>query len=79
MFFKSVYFHTSCFVLSLYRVYLFKFDLKSGYHHVDIHPDYHTYLGFQWETKGMACYHVFTVLPLGLPQHAICSLKSCDP
>ena len=46
--------------------YLFKFDLKSGYHHVDIHPDYHTYLGFQWETKGMACYYVFTVLPFGL-------------
>ena len=46
--------------------YLFKFDLKSGYHHVDIHPDFHTYLGFQWETKGAACYYVFTVLPFGL-------------
>ena len=46
--------------------YLFKFDLKSGYHHVDIHPDYHTYLGFQWETKGVACYYVFTVHPFGL-------------
>ena len=46
--------------------YLFKFDLKSGYHHVDIHPDYHTYLGFQWETKGLACYYVFTVFPFGL-------------
>ena len=46
--------------------YLFKFDLKLGYHHVDIHPDFHTYLGFQWETKGVACYFVFTVLPFGL-------------
>ena len=46
--------------------YLFKFDLKSGYHHVDIHPDYHTYLGFQWVTKGEAYYYVFTVLPFGL-------------
>ena len=46
--------------------YLFKFDLKSGYHHVDIHRDFHTYLGFQWETKGVACYLVFTVLPFGL-------------
>ena len=26
------------------KEYLFKFDLKSGYHHVDIHPNYHTYL-----------------------------------
>ena len=44
----------------------FKFDLKSGYHRVDIHPNYHTYLGFQWVTKGEACYYVFTVLPFGL-------------
>ena len=42
--------------------YLFKFDLKSGYHHVDIHPDCHTYLGFEWKTKRVsfglstACY-----------------------
>ena len=46
--------------------YFFKFDLKSGYHHVDIHPDYHTYLGFQWVTKGEAYYYVFTELPFGL-------------
>ena len=55
--------------------YLFKFDLKSSYHHVDIHPDYHTYLGFQWVTKGEANYHMFTVLPLGSLQHATCSLN----
>jgi len=36
--------------------YLFKFDLKSGYDHVGIHP--------QWETKGVACN--FMVLPFGL-------------
>ena len=28
--------------------YFFTFDLKSGYHHVDIHPDFWTYLGFSW-------------------------------
>ena len=28
--------------------YLFKFDLKSGYHHVDIYPEHQKYLGFQW-------------------------------
>ena len=33
--------------------YLFKFDLKSGYHHVDIHPDHSHFLGFQWEEKGV--------------------------
>ena len=46
--------------------YLFKFDLKSGYHHVDIHPDYQKYLGFQWETHGKVNNYVFTVLPFGL-------------
>ena len=45
---------------------LFKFDLKSGYHHVDIYPDHQKYLGFQWGTKESVCYYVFTVLPFGL-------------
>ena len=26
--------------------YMFKFDLKSGYHHVDIYPEHQRYLGF---------------------------------
>ena len=33
------------------------FDLKSGYHHMDIVPHHHKYLGFQWGGK----YFVFTV------------------
>jgi hypothetical protein len=37
------------------KAYLFTFDLKSGYHHVDIHED------FQWKGK----YYAFTVLPFG--------------
>ena len=28
--------------------YLFSFDLKSGYHHVDIAQVHHKYLGFAW-------------------------------
>ena len=43
--------------------YMFKFDLKAGYHHVDIHPEYHKYLGFQWELESI---FVFAVLPFGL-------------
>ena len=27
---------------------LFSFDLKSGYHHIDIFPDQQTFLGFSW-------------------------------
>ena len=26
--------------------YFFSFDLKSAYHHIEIDPDYHKYLGF---------------------------------
>ena len=28
--------------------YMFKFDMKSGYHHVSIHEESQTFLGFQW-------------------------------
>ena len=42
--------------------YINTFDLKSGYHHIDIHVDSQTYLGFQWD----GVYYVFTVLPFGL-------------
>lgn len=42
--------------------YLYKFDLKSGYHHIDICPQQHTYLGFSWRKS----FYVFTVLPFGL-------------
>ena len=42
--------------------YLFSFDLKSDYHHVDIAVVHQKYLGFAWG----GCYYVFTVLPFGL-------------
>ena len=42
--------------------YLFSFDLKSGYHHVDIAQVHRKYLGFAWGHP----FYVFTVLPFGL-------------
>ena len=42
--------------------YLYKFDLRSGYHHFDICPQQQTYLGFSWNGK----YFCFTVLDFGL-------------
>ena len=42
--------------------YMFSFDLKSGYHHIDIAQVHHKYLGFAWKQR----YYVFTVLPFGL-------------
>ena len=45
---------------------MFKFDLKSDYHHVDVHPEHQQYLGFSWDTSGISQYYVFAVLPFGL-------------
>ena len=46
--------------------FCFKFDLKSGYHHVDIFHEHQTFLGFSWAKDGNYRYFVFTVLPFGL-------------
>jgi len=46
--------------------FLFKFDLRKGYHHVDIAPEYQIYLGFSWKVNSERKYYVFTVLPFGL-------------
>jgi len=46
--------------------YLIKFDLKSGYHHLDIFEAHQTYLGFSWPVGQVSRYFVFTVLPFGL-------------
>ena len=43
------------------------FDLKSGYHHVEIHDDHQCFLGFSWKFRNdVTRYFVFTVLPFGL-------------
>lgn len=49
-------------ILCKLRDLLFTVDLKSGYHHVDIHPDFWQYLGFEWQGR----YYVFCQLPFGL-------------
>lgn len=46
--------------------FLFKFDLRKGYHHIDIFPDHQNFLGFSWLRKGRKVFYVFTVLPFGL-------------
>ena len=32
--------------------YMYKFDLKSGYHHIDIYQSHQQFLGFQWALGG---------------------------
>ena len=57
----------------------FKFDLKSGYHHIDIHEDFFQYLGFAWDFDGVLRYFVFTVLVFGLSPAARIFTKVLKP
>ena len=45
---------------------MFKFDLKSGCHHVNIHCEYQKHLGFRWDTEGCPQVYMFTMLPFRL-------------
>lgn len=45
---------------------MIKFDLTSGYNHINIHEDHHQNLGFSWKINGKIRYFVFTVLPFAL-------------
>ena len=46
--------------------YLFTFDIKSAYHHIEIFESHQTYLGFQWQYHGKTTFFVFNVLLFGL-------------
>ena len=46
--------------------YLFKFDLKIGYDHIDIFEPHQKFLDFFWLFKSKIKFFVFTVLPFGL-------------
>ena len=42
------------------------FDIKSGYHHIEIFESDQQFLGFAWVFEGVTKYFKFTVLPFGL-------------
>ena len=46
--------------------WFFKFDYKSGYHHIEIFPQHCKYLGFSLFYEGQLGFFNFTVLPFGL-------------
>ena len=46
--------------------WLFSFDIKSGYHHIDIFPPDQEFLGFSWSKDGVTRFYKFTVLPFGI-------------
>ena len=55
------------------EAFMFSFDLKSGYHHIETFEGHQTYLGFSWKhgSSNFTKFYVFTVLPFGLssPPH----------
>ena len=46
--------------------YMYKFDLESGDHHLDIHRSHQKYSGFSWKFKDKTRLFTFTVLPFCL-------------
>lgn len=46
--------------------WMFKFDIHSAYHHVDIFEAHTQYLGFAWKIDGKIKYFRFVVLPFGI-------------
>ena len=58
--------------------YMFSFDLKSGYHHIDIFEEHWEYLGFSWVGEdGVRRFYVFVVLPFGLCTAGYIFTKVC--
>ena len=60
--------------------YLFKFDLKSGYHHIEIFPEHRKFLAFAWDFgTGVFRYFQFCVLPFGLSSAPFVFTKILKP
>ena len=58
--------------------YMFHFDFRSGYHHIDIFQEHWTYLGFSWTSEdGVTSYYCFVVLPFGLSTAPYIFTKVC--
>ena len=61
--------------------YLFKFDLKAGYHFIEVFPKHHKYcLAFAWDFgSGKFRFFQFCVLPFGLPSTLFIFTKILKP
>ena len=60
--------------------HLFKFDLKSGYHHIEIFPAHRKFLTFAWDSgTGSLRYFQFCVLPFGLSSAPFIFTKMFKP
>ena len=56
--------------------WVFTFDYKSGYHHLDIFAGHTTFLGYSFQLEGKLRYFKFTVLFLASQLGLMCLLKS---
>ena len=61
--------------------FMISFDLKSGYHHIEIHKNFQKFLGFSWKCSktNKLKYYVFTVLPFGLSSAPYVFTKCLKP
>ena len=46
--------------------FVYKFDLRKGYHNVDIFHEHKDFLGFSWSKNNERKFYIFIVLPFGL-------------
>ena len=60
---------------------MISFDLKSGYHHIEIHKNFQKFLGYSWKSSktNKLKYYVFTVLPFGLSSAPYVFTKCLKP
>ena len=58
--------------------FAFTFDLKSGYHHVDINEDFQSYLGFSWGVGSRKRIISFVFFFLGCPLPVMCLQSFLD-
>lgn len=59
--------------------FMFNFDLKSGYHHIDIFDSHKKFLSFSWCMNGKVRYFSFQVLPFGLSSAPYIFTKCLKP
>ena len=55
--------------------FFIKFDIKSGYHHIEILEEHKKYLGFFWDFGNVRRFFIFEVLPFGLASASLAFSK----
>ena len=48
------------------KTFMYTFDLKGAYHHIDIFKAHRKYLGFSCTDNGVTKYYVYNQLPFGI-------------